>query len=92
LVFSATATKPAGIEKVTSCPKIGEITVKAAGAGACADADEASSTPSVAIEIVARVIAGALFHCARPTLGLRGRACQRESRHVGRSEAPIPSL
>jgi hypothetical protein len=45
----------AGYEKVTSWPKIGEMTVKADGAGPCAAADEASNVPRAAI--VAPVIA-----------------------------------
>ena len=58
LVFSDTAVKLAGIEKVTSCPKIGEITVNADGTGAWAVAGEARRAPSVAIQIVALAIAG----------------------------------
>jgi hypothetical protein len=53
VLFSATTTKLPGIENVTSWPKIGEMTLKDAGEGPCADAAEATSAPSVARQMPA---------------------------------------
>jgi hypothetical protein len=60
LVFSYAVTKLEGIENATSWPKIGEITVNAAGAGAWADTGEARSAPNAAVIAAALIMIGFL--------------------------------